>query len=324
VFLCCALGAIGQTGRRLAGQPAPPMMPNVQAAGCPEQAVVTPAGTLLLSDFVELHRSACFGLCPVYTIRIQADGQIVWHGDQFVQAIGERAGQDASALIERFRGAGFWNLCASYTRSVTDVPTAKTLVSIGDQLKGVSDRADGAPDWLRELDRAVDELADTHRWIHGDSQTENFAAHLNIDARGPKPGLTPLMQASGKGDLGEVEALLNTRADPNARDSSGWTALMYATQAQRSDVIRKLLDTGADPRISSYQGETAVMAAATAFYQPEEKLRLLLTAGAGVNEQNREGQTALMYAVRRFERAEGAVSVLMEAGARTDLRDARA
>ncbi len=249
--------------------------------------------------------------------------RLAWR--KFVQAAGDRTGQvkpeETRPLIEKFRAAGFWNLCAFYTRSVSDVPTATTMIQIGSQEKGVSDRADGAPDWLRELDREVDALADTHRWIHGDPQTENFAGHLSSDARGPKPGLTPLMQASGSGDLSQLEALLSVQADPNASDSSGWTALMFATQAQSPDAIRKLLDAGADPGQSSYQGETALMAAATAFFQPEEKLRLLLAAGAKVDASNRKGQTALIYAVRQFDRAEGAVSMLIQSGARPDLRD---
>src|SRR5580698_10425705 len=141
-FLCCAFSALGQTGtgRRSAGQPGPPPRPNVQAVDCPEPAAAAPpAVTPLPGDFVELSRSVCFGLCPAYTVRIQADGQIVWHGEKFVETTGERTGQvkpaDASALLERFRAAGFWSLCGRYTRSITDVPTTTTVIRIGSQEK---------------------------------------------------------------------------------------------------------------------------------------------------------------------------------------------
>jgi len=328
VLLTCSTLTIAQgTGRRLAGQPGARVQPEIQTTGCPNgQNIEAPADPLSAGDYVELQRTQCFGQCPVYKVRVYADGQIAWSGKQHVKVVDESTGQITSeaarALIDQFRAAGFWNLCQSYTRMVTDLPTAIAVLHVGNAEKSVSDRAQSAPDWLRELDRTVDAVADTHAWIHGDPRLETLPSLLG-DARGPKPGLTALMQAAGKEDLAEVQKLLSGNADPNTQDSSGATAVIYATQAASPEILGMLLRAGADPNIRTYMGQTATMAASVSFRVPEEKLRILFTAGADVNAQDQEGQTALMLAVRyHFEQPEVA-DVIVQSGARRDITDAK-
>lgn len=321
-------GIEAQSTRRLASDPPSRLRPNVTKSGCPAENTALSANNYIEpTDFVELQRSACFGSCPAYRLRIQADGAVTWMGENHVRVPGPNSSHvDSSAardLIERFVAAGFWDLCASYNRPVTDVPTTVTVLSLGTEQKSVSDRADAAPDWLRELDREVDALADTHQWIHGDARTEMFSFNLNSDARGPKPGWTALMGASASGEAVEIQRQLAGNANVNAQDASGWTALVYATVARQPEAVQMLLDAGANPAIFSYTGQTAVMAAAMAFYVPERKLQSLLDAGANLDTQDRDGKTALMYAIeRQFERPE-VIAFLLQAGVRTDIRDSQ-
>jgi hypothetical protein len=317
-----------QANRRLAGDATPPSLPAVHSTGCPATPAGPPDNTQRApTDFVELQRLDCFGQCPAYRIRIQASGQLTWMGEHYVQAAGASSGQvnpgDARALIEKFRVAGFWNLCRSYSRLITDAQTAKTIVHAGNQEKLVTNYAEAAPDWLPALDREIDALADTHHWIHGDSRTERFGVNLYWDAEGPKPGLTPLMQASARGRASEIQALIAAKADPNARDASGWTALMYASLAPQPEVVQALLDAGANPILSSFAGQTAVMAAAMSFYEPQRRLQSLLAAGADVNKQDQDGKTALMYTLPYQFMHPEVIAFLLQAGARADLRDAR-
>jgi hypothetical protein len=154
----------------------------------------------------------------------------------------------------------------------------------------------------------------------------------------PKPGMTPLMRASGRGDITEVRRLLAEKVDPNAQDSSGWTALMYAAGASTNessiDIVYALLATGADPSKKSAMGQTATMAAATAFRDRAAILRQIVGAGGDVQVQDKNGQTALMFATTgiqgmatlsetdpRFADHSDAVSYLMTAGARIDVAD---
>ena len=117
---------------------------------------------------LSIERTSCFGNCPVYTVTLDADGTVSWQGKEHVTQKGPATAQVDSAaarsMIEKFRSMGFWALCARYDRITTDVATALTTLRIGADQKSVNDRADGAPDWLRELNREMELLVDTHRW----------------------------------------------------------------------------------------------------------------------------------------------------------------
>jgi TonB family protein len=106
---------------------------DVQAEDCPKPETQAPVSTGV-QDFVELFRSGCYGSCPVYTVRISANGDVAWKGRMFVNATGERhatiKAEDAHALLERFRTPQFWSLCGSYTRLITDSSTIETHVEI--------------------------------------------------------------------------------------------------------------------------------------------------------------------------------------------------
>ncbi len=64
---------------------------GVQTSGCPAYGVASPPdGPLGPGDYVELQRGPCFGSCPVYSLRIYADGRVNWKGEQNVQVAGEQ------------------------------------------------------------------------------------------------------------------------------------------------------------------------------------------------------------------------------------------
>jgi ankyrin repeat protein len=225
-----------------------------------------------------------------------------------------------------------------------DEPTVVTTLHITGQEKRVSHGySSTAPSWLQSLEYEIDELADTHRWIHGDPRKE-FFANVRSDGFGPKPGLTALMKAAIAADVSQMQGLLAAKADPNAQDSSGWTALVYAAQGNKVgrvdartyssgiEAVKILLDSGANPNTQSFVGQTPLMAAVIAYYSPVEKARLLIAAGADVNVQDANGHTALIHVVHfslglngpgccYVQRAE-LCTLLRGAGARTDLRDA--
>jgi hypothetical protein len=353
LFVLVATSPSALAQRVIAGQVPPRISPTPVASECPaDSSSGWPSLSSRPDDFVLLERTRCFGSCPAYSVRIGSDGKVTWRGEAYVQVIGpETAWVDpagARALIEKFAANGFGNLCGRYSVGTSDGATVTTTVHIADQEKRVSDYFNSAPGWLRSLENEVDTLADTHRWIHGDPRTETFAKvrvpwrspnflnltadGLGADAIGPKPGRTPLMQASAKGDVSEIQKQLSSNVEVNAQDSSGWTALMYAARTNQPEAMKLLLDADANPNVRSYMGQTALMAVANTYTPPLEKLRMLIAARADVNAQDNEGHTTLMFAMygaliydrdtdRGFlERAE-LVSTLREAGARTNLRD---
>src|SRR5581483_11238157 len=245
---------------------------DIRTSGCPSEKDKQPP-PLTNTDFVEMSKGACYGTCSVYTIRIHANGQVDWQGHSYVAERGKDVTDIgatlARQLIARFASADFWALCADYSRDITDSATTNFRVRIGDRTKVVSNYAESAPKWLDELEYAVDDAADTHRWLHGDPREEPLS-RIDQDRYGPKPGLTPLMRAAARADLKQVKKLLADGADPNAADASGWTVLMYATAKEygeassvlHADLIPMLIKAGADPNYSSPRGDTPLMAAA--------------------------------------------------------------
>jgi uncharacterized protein len=171
-----------------------------------------------------------------------------------------------------------------------------------------------------------------------------LALLLAASANAAEPA-APLVDASARGDLSAVRALIDKKVDVNAPRIDGMTALHAAVHADRldiadallragakataadrygvtplylaavngnADVIRRLLDAGVDPNAADPGGETALMTAART--GSAAALRALLERGATVDAKEPEfGQTALMIAVR--ENNDAAVQILLEAGA---------
>jgi ankyrin repeat protein len=84
----------------------------------------------------------------------------------------------------------------------------------------------------------------------------------DVHARSSNPmNNTPLHAAAAGGKpetVAAVAALLARKADPNARQHGGWTALHSAAQSGRLDLARLLLDHGAEPNPRSDDGTTAL------------------------------------------------------------------
>jgi hypothetical protein len=315
-------------------QPAQARGQNCTAAGA-----AAPTQPVAATDFVQVERTTCFGSCPQYSVRISGDGTVVWNGAQYVQVMGPATAtvspEKARALIERYRADGIYGLCDRYAVN-TDLPSVISTVRIAGQEKRVQN---GSP--LADLEKEVERLADAHRWLHGDPLTEVIDfRNLETDSyTGIKPGITPLMQASSRrGTASGVSALLTSKADPNAQDASGWTALMYAALANDASTVKALLEGGADPRLRSHSGWTPLMAqvavASIVSRDPIPAIRLLLAAGDDINATDRAGQTALMMTMARSlnierddtsPRAMARVNLaafLRDSGARADIRDA--
>jgi ankyrin repeat protein len=167
----------------------------------------------------------------------------------------------------------------------------------------------------------------------------------NLSAGDTSRSDTPLIAAVKRGDKQAVVSLLKERADVNASQGDGATALHWAAYLEDSEttalliragarvktpnrygvtplalaagngnaaVIEQLLKAGADPNGAVRSNETPLMLAARA--GSAEAVQALLRAGAGVNEKESwNGQTALMWAA-----AEGhgpVVQALIAAGA---------
>lgn len=128
----------------------------------------------------------------------------------------------------------------------------------------------------------------------------------------------PLAEAVKRRDLDTVRALLRQRADVNAAEPDGSTALHWAAHHGDAAAIDLLLRAGARPAgVNRYGATPLALAAAHGAAAPVERL---LAAGADPNTVSPGGETVLMTAARagRLE----AVRVLLARGADVNAREA--
>lgn len=296
------------------------LVSDVQLSNCPTGVAEDVPSVRANDDFVELSRSACMGSCPAYSVRVQADGAVIWHGQSSVEVIGERKvsidANIARNLLEEFRTSDFWSYCGDYSRNITDSSGTELTVKLGGKTRAISDYAESSPEALQELLLDVDRIADSHRWRHGDPAKEPIT-RIDSDAYLPKPGVTPLMLAAARNDLDKLKALIAAGSDLKQTDASGWSALMYASTVSSDFPVQLLLKAGADPNQSSPQGDTPLMVNALSGYWNED----LVKAGANVNAQNKDGQTALMILVLQDEFDQ--IRAALQAGADASMKDAK-
>ena len=139
--------------------PAPPATATATAAA--------PGGHTLVA---RLQRGPCFGRCPVYEVRLYADGVVEWNGVRAVGIQGQATATVSPARVAEVRAAlaeaNFAGLAATYQEpGLADV----AWVEVGDAGKTVRrfTTAEKAPPGLLRLEAALDRLLGTEAWITG-------------------------------------------------------------------------------------------------------------------------------------------------------------
>ena len=58
-------------------------------------------------------------------------------------------------------------------------------------------------------------------------------------------------------EISDVDVLLHSSVNVNARDDKGWTPLMHAAQCRDNEIYNLLWNSGADPLLQNEDGGTA-------------------------------------------------------------------
>ena len=163
----------------------------------------------------------------------------------------------------------------------------------------------------------VSEVADAA--MRGNKDVIKSLVLKKADVNAPQTdGTTALHWAVRADDLETAEVLIRAGAKVSAANREGATPLMLAAVNGNAAMIEKLIKAGADPNASlTKYGDTALMM--TARTGKTDAVKTLLDHGAKVNTKETWGDTtALMWAVS--ERHPEIVKVLMEHGADVNAR----
>jgi hypothetical protein len=133
--------------------------------------------------FVRLERSACYGICPVYSLLVQKDGSVAFDGQQHVKFKGHASDRltadQVSRLRSAFEAARFDTFHDGYeSPTITDRSTIVIAFTAGDTTKTVRhDLGDKtAPPELEKLENDVDAIVGVERWTGTAEERAKHAA----------------------------------------------------------------------------------------------------------------------------------------------------
>lgn len=126
-----------------------------------------------------------------------------------------------------------------------------------------------------------------------------------------------LVEAAKAGNREVVQVLLQQRANVNAPEADGTTALHWAVRANDGEMTELLIRAGANVKAATRYGVTPLSLAAT--NGNAALIETLIRAGADPNTARPEGETVLMTAARTG--SPDAVKILVEHGANVNAQE---
>ena len=120
-------------------------------------------------------------------------------------------------------------------------------------------------------------------------------------------GTSPMADAAMRGDKAAVEALIRGKADANALQADGATAIQWAAYHNDLELAQLLIAAGANVNAPNHDGATPLSLAAE--NGSAAMIEKLIEAGADPNQRLANGETPLMMAARNGSVA--AIKVLL-------------
>jgi len=127
-----------------------------------------------------------------------------------------------------------------------------------------------------------------------------------------------IADAAMKGETAAVRRLLLAKADVNATQVDGATALHWAVYRDDVEMADMLLKAGANVKTANREGTTPLFMAS--LYGNPVMIERLIKAGAIANERGPNGETTVMFAARNGNPA--AIKLLVAAGADVNAKEA--
>ncbi len=114
-----------------------------------------------------LKKTACYGDCPIFLLKIYSDGLVKFHGEKFTEKTGyytnQISGEELTAVINEFVNANFFEFEDEYTGEMLDLPTTYISFNYNDKTKSIKDYY-GSPKELKRLEQTLDRYRKLENW----------------------------------------------------------------------------------------------------------------------------------------------------------------
>lgn len=119
-----------------------------------------------------IERTACYGMCPSYSLEVRGNGDVFFDGKGNVPARGHFhtriSHETVDHVLASFRNADYLSLKNEYAAMITDNPTCITSIQFDNVRKSVRDYvgfAAGMPEVVWQVERDMDQIARRQGWI---------------------------------------------------------------------------------------------------------------------------------------------------------------
>jgi hypothetical protein len=106
---------------------------------------------------ISLNKTACFGTCPVYKIKIYNNQSAIFEGVKFVEKEGSYnfkiSKKEINTILNKAKKINFQKMEDEYTELITDLPTTYIMIN-NKQIKDYY----GAPKELKELEEIIENI----------------------------------------------------------------------------------------------------------------------------------------------------------------------
>ncbi|MEI6410524.1 MAG: DUF6438 domain-containing protein [Bacteroidota bacterium] len=165
--LICCLAAC----HRAMQQPATTVITVVEATAPVRKDTVVVIPDLVHNPVLEMSKTPCFGSCPVFVVKVYANGVVQWEGTKNVSRHGKFTAfvpaDWIADVIKTAENQGFYKMAHRYPANGIAVPDLpQTTITISSQERGqysVANAAD-APLSLLQLQRDIEEKLETLDW----------------------------------------------------------------------------------------------------------------------------------------------------------------
>ncbi len=117
---------------------------------------------------IEMERTPCFGKCPTYIVRINANGQVYYDGKKNTAFVGKRNGKlaltEVKKLFKAFEKYKLTALSGVYKPLASDLSHINYQFVINKKSKRIKN-ADAGPEYLTKLSKQVDVALNKVIWI---------------------------------------------------------------------------------------------------------------------------------------------------------------